>query len=285
MVSRRALLWAIAASGGAANATGASAQSPTRRIVSVGGDVTEILFALGLGPEIVGVDSTSLFPSDARTRPKVGYLRSLASEGIVSLRPTHLAANADAGPLATLDQLRAVGVKVFEAPVSRTPADVAAKIRFFADVFSVADGEIAATRFERNMARVQNEVAALRDRPKVVFLISINAGSPSAAGRDTAADAIIKLAGAINPITAYTGYRALSLESAVIAQPDVVLMMEHALTAAGGIDAVAQNPAIALTPAGQRRRIFGIDGNLMLGFGPRLPEGVSTLSRLVRSQA
>jgi iron complex transport system substrate-binding protein len=281
MIGRRALL---AASIGLAIAPVAYAQAPRRRIVSVGSDVTEILFALGLGGDVVAVDSTSQFPREATQLPQVGYLRSLAAEGILSLRPTHLVASGDVGPPTTISQLRGAGVSVLVQPTSRNAADVRARIVSIGEAFGaqVQASTLSAAVGDR-MAQAEREVAAMRGRPRALFLISMNAGSRNAAGRDTAADAIISLAGGINPVSAYEGFRALSLEAAAVAQPDVVLMMPHTLDAAGGVDGVARNPAIAVTPAGRARRIRTIDGAYTLGFGPRLPEAALDLARLIRA--
>ncbi|MFP3787446.1 ABC transporter substrate-binding protein, partial [Burkholderia sp. SIMBA_024] len=58
------------------------------RIVSIGGDVTEIAFALGAGDEIIARDSTSLQPEAVKPLPDVGYMRQLNAEGILALKPT-----------------------------------------------------------------------------------------------------------------------------------------------------------------------------------------------------
>src|SRR4029453_10639939 len=74
------------------------ADSP-HRIVSIGGAVTEILYRLGRQDEIVGVDSTSLFPEEAlKTKKYVGYVRQLGAEGVLSLNPTLVIASEGAGP-------------------------------------------------------------------------------------------------------------------------------------------------------------------------------------------
>jgi iron complex transport system substrate-binding protein len=281
MIGRRTFL---AAAAGIAMAPMARAQIQDRRIVSVGSDVTEILFALGLGEDVVAVDSTSQFPAQATQLPQVGYLRSLAAEGILSLRPTHLVASGDVGPAATVTQLRNAGVTVMVQPTSRTADDVQARIiALGAALGAQMPAQTLSAAVSARMAQVRQEIAAMPGRPRTLFLISINAGSPSAAGRDTAADAMIALAGGVNPVTGFEGFRALSLEVAAAAQPDVILMMAHTLSAAGGVEGVALNPAIALTPAGRARRIRTIDGAYTLGFGPRLPEAARDLARLIRA--
>ena len=98
------------------------AADPARRIVSVGGALTETLYALGAMADLVGVDTTSLYPEAARRLPSVGYARSLSAEGVLSLRPTLIVASEDAGPPAVLRQqvtskggTTEAALKVFEA--------------------------------------------------------------------------------------------------------------------------------------------------------------------------
>ena len=76
------------------------ARSQTPRIVSVGGAVTEIIYALGLSDRIVAVDSTSRFPSEAKEKPNVGYMRRLAPEPILALEPTPVAGRGGCGSAA-----------------------------------------------------------------------------------------------------------------------------------------------------------------------------------------
>ncbi|MCX8522141.1 MAG: ABC transporter substrate-binding protein, partial [Rhodoferax sp.] len=83
-----------------------------RRLVSVGGALTEIVFALQANASLVGVDSTSLYPASAQQLPSVGYARSLSAEGVLALAPTHVIATEDAGPAAVLQQLSAAGIAV-----------------------------------------------------------------------------------------------------------------------------------------------------------------------------
>ena len=112
-LSRRSLLVAggallcVRPAFGAAGAT---------RVVVLGGDLTEIAFALEAGGRLVAADDTSLWPPEAGVLPKVGYLRRLSAEGILSLAPDLVLASAEAGPPAVLDQLRSAGVVVAAGP-------------------------------------------------------------------------------------------------------------------------------------------------------------------------
>lgn len=265
--------------------TEASAE-PQRRVVSLGGAVTETLFALGAGSEVVAVDSTSRFPADVEDLPQVGYLRRLSAEGILSLAPDRVIASAEAGPPAVLAQLEDAGVPV--GVIAHTPS-VAGTLNIIHDTAAAvgreAEGEALADAFRREMAAVERWVAGFDTRPKVLFLLNARDGAPMAAGRATAADAIITLAGGENIFTGHDGYKPLAVEAAISAAPDMVLMMAHTLKALGGAEAVAEMPAIALTPAGRDGRIVAMDGTLLLGFGPRLPRAVRRLADALHGTA
>ena len=99
-----------------------------KRIVTLGGSVTEIAMALGAGDLLVARDSTSTYPSEITTLPDVGYIRGLSPEGVLSVAPDLILAEADAGPPAAVDVLTAAGVPFLRMPGDPTPAGVVAKI-------------------------------------------------------------------------------------------------------------------------------------------------------------
>ena len=94
----------------------ARAEQKTPRIVSVGSALTEIFYALGAENLLVGVDTTSLYPPQAKALPQVGYMRALSAEGVLSLKPSLIMATTGAGPASTLDQLKATGIEVVILP-------------------------------------------------------------------------------------------------------------------------------------------------------------------------
>jgi iron complex transport system substrate-binding protein len=93
------------------------------RIVTVGGDVTEIVYALGAGGEIVARDSTSLQPQAVQKLPDVGYMRMLNAEGILAMKPTMLLASELMQPSLVLKQVADSGVNVVTIPGQNTAAD------------------------------------------------------------------------------------------------------------------------------------------------------------------
>ena len=250
------------------------------RIVSLGGSVTEIVYALGAGDAVVGVDASSLYPEAARELPDVGYFRRVPAEGVLSLEPTVVLASAETGPPETLDQLRSAGVEVYVIPEESSVDGARQKIRSIA---SVLDRREAADRLIREMEEELEEARRLRsstDRePRVLFVYARGAGTMQVAGRGTSAEAMIELAGARNAITGFDGFKPMSAESVAAAEPDVILMLDRGLDSIGGIEGLLEEPGIALTPAGENRRIVAMDDLLMLSFGPRLGEAVKTLTR------
>jgi iron complex transport system substrate-binding protein len=98
-----------------------------------------------------------------------------------------------------------------------------------------------------------------------------------AAGVDTGAHAMIEYAGAINATPGFSGYKPLTPESLVAAQPDVVLLTDHGLQVVGDRSAISKLPGMSQTPAGRHQRFAVMDAGLLLGFGPRLPAAVNIL--------
>ena len=97
------------------------------------------------------------------------------------------------------------------------------------------------------------------------------------AGRATAADGIIKLAGAVNAVSEYEGYKPISDESIIAARPDAVLAMERP---SFRLDAqtIFEHPAFASTPAAAQRALVSMEGLYLLGFGPRAARAARDLA-------
>lgn len=255
-----------------------------RRIVCVGGAITETVYALDAQAELVGVDTTSIFPEAAKRLPSVGYARALSAEGVLSLSPTLVIATEDAGPPAVMRQLDAARVPVrvlaadhrFEGLLERT-AEVATLLG------RDAAGAALADRLRSEWAGARQRVATRRKTPppRVLFVLSHALGQVRVAGRDTAADALMAYAGATNVFAGpegFTGYKPLTPESVIAAAPEVILTTDQGLSAAGGVAGMLRLPGLAQTPAGSAQRVVSMDALWLLGFGPRLPQAVAALA-------
>ena len=248
-------------------------------VVSVGGAITEIVYALGAEDRVIAVDSTSRYPPQARDHPNVGYMRQLSAEAILALEPGLVLAEADAGPPAALDQLRAAGVPLVVVPDHPSTGGVLEKVTAVARALGLESrGNELSALLEQEFEELQDRLAPVDNRPSVLFLLSVGRGAPLAGGRGTSADGIIALAGGRNAVAALDGYKPLSPEAAAGAAPEVVLVTERTLRLLGGAAALLERPEIAVTPAGRSARLVVMDGLLLLGFGPRTPEAIRRLA-------
>ena len=241
------------------------------RVLSLGGDITETVYALDAQQTLVGVDSTSEFPAAARHLPNVGYVRQLAAEGILALHPDLVIATHDAGPPAVLEQLHSAGVRIERLSTSRTPQAVLDKIQRVGTLLDRSSAAKAlSNRLAHNYAALAQRVAAMPRHPRVAFLMATGTGSAMMAGRDTAASAAIALAGGISVGEGFHGYKPVSAEALAALAPDaIVVMSPRSQTDAGSIADALKIPGVAMTPAGRERRIRFVDGQALLGFGPR----------------
>lgn len=254
----------------------AAAEPP--RIVAVGGAVTEIVAALGGAPALVGVDLTSTYPPTLSDLPRVGYLRNLGAEGTLSLRPTMVIASTEAGPPASLDRLRDAGVAV-HALAEPLDGEMAAQriVEIAALLGRQSDGATLVGRLRADLTGLDRWRDSLGMRPRVVFLLSVGQGPMLAGGRNTPADAMIRLAGGVNAAAMLEGYKPVSAEAALAMAPAVVLTTERTVSLSGGREALLALPAIAATPAARDQRLIAMDGLYLLGFGPRLPDALKQL--------
>ncbi|MEC5212195.1 iron complex transport system substrate-binding protein [Polaromonas sp. CG_9.5] len=253
------------------------------RIVSVNGAMTEIAFALGAGPQLAGTDTTSLFPEAALRTPKVGYMRQLSAEGLLSLKPDTVIGTTEAGPGVVMDQLRSAGVNVALVEADHTWAEVQRKVAAVGQATARgAEARALQVRLDAEWAGAQATVARRVGRkPRAIFILS-HAATPQVAGRHTAADAMLNYAGFVNAFTEgqtspFSGYRPMTAEALASAAPEVIVTTTQGIEAAGGVDKFWSRPGLALTPAYRQRALVALDALYLIGFGPRLPQAVIAL--------
>lgn len=261
------------------------AEPEAPRLVSIGGPVTEIVYALGADKDLVGVDTSSIYPAAATKLPQVGYQRSLSAEGVLGLHPTLILASAEAGPPPVVDQLKQSGVPWVAIPAENSVADAQAKIETVAHALHhETEGKALTQHLQDEMAKAQRLLATEEAKPKVLFIYARGGGSVNVAGQGTAADAMIALAGGVNAVSGYTGYKPITAEAVVAAAPDIILIPSRGLESINGLDGLLSQPGLAGTPAGKFRQVVAMDDLLLLGFGPRLGEAVLQLTQLLHGQ-
>ena len=248
------------------------------RLISLGGGVTEILFAIEMGKYVVGVDASSSYPPKVKSLPQVAYHRRLSAEGIISLHPSMVIATTEAGPPEVLQQLRDADVELIILPHEPTIDSTLEKIKLIGQAVhaqSQATNLINKITLDIDSLLTHNIPDSLT--AKVLFLYARGQGNIMVAGTKTGANEIIKLAGAKNAISEFEGYKPLTSEAVISSAPDVILLMDSGLQSLGGTNALWELPGMALTPAKVKNRVLTMDGLLLLGFGPRIAEAAQSL--------
>ncbi|MEL7428551.1 MAG: ABC transporter substrate-binding protein [Pseudomonadota bacterium] len=259
-----------------------------KKVVAVGGSVTEIIYALGEEGRLIARDSTSLYPTEATKLPDVGYIRRLSPEGVLSVEPDLVLALEGSGPPEAVAALQAADVPVIMIPEGYSAEKIEEKIN--ATALALGVPEKASSLIEKIRSELQStsqSTMSVKDKRKVLFVLTLQGGKIMASGTATAADGIIRLAGAENAINGFEGYKPLSDESVITAAPDVILMMTGQRGHANSDAEILSHPAIATTPAGRNGNIIRMDGLLLLGFGPRTAQAIGELQselRLVETQ-
>ena len=268
-------------------ATRSVAQSRLPRLITAGGGITEIAYLLGAQDQLVGTDTTSLYPAAALKTAKVGYMRQLSAEGLLSLKPDAMIATTEAGPPVVIDQIRSAGVRVELIEADHAWAEVQRKIAAVARLGArEREGLNLRNRLDAEWADVLADVAKSSaknggKKPRVVFILA-NSQTPSVSGSGTGAHAMIQFCGATNALAdSYKGYRPMTAEAVAAAAPDIILTSTSAVEAQGGAEKFWNRPELALTPAYKRRALVHMESLKMLGFGPRLAEAVRELHQKV----
>lgn len=250
----------------------------TSRIVSVGGSLTEIVYALGAENMLAGRDQTSVYPEAVKKLADVGYMRQLAPEGVLSVNPTGILLLEGSGPQDTLDVLKKASVPMIVVPETFTGESVVRKIEIVGKALGLEDkARTLAAEISSDIETAEKAAAGHSPRKRVLFVLSAPGGRLMASGTGTAADGMIKLAGGENVVSEYHGYKQLTDEAVEKTAPDMILIMD---TGADGMtpESLMKNPVIAATPAGRNGNIVSMEASYLLGFGPRTGAAIRDLS-------
>ena len=255
---------------------------PAERVLALGGAVTEIVYALGQGDRLVARDTTSSFPPEASDLPDVGYVRALSAEGVLSVGPDLIIAIEGSGPPETMQVLQSANIEIVTVPEGYDAAAVLEKIRVVAEALDVP-GEGARLAAEVDVALgAAMAPHELDTAPRVLFILSLQGGRIMAAGADTAAEGIIGLSGGVNAMEGFDGYQQISDEAVLLADPDVILMMDRTGDHDADTSEIFAHPVLGRTSAAENGAIVRQPGLLLLGFGPRTPEAIEALSEAFR---
>ncbi|ABM44681.1 hypothetical protein H704_00419 [Bartonella bacilliformis Peru38] len=252
-------------------------------IISIGGALTETIYALGAQNQLIARDSTSTYPKEALTLPELGYMRALSPEGLLSLDPEGILLVEGSGPPSTIDILKKTSIPILIVPENFSRESIIEKIRLVGKALH-RETQAAALIEKINHKFMENDalLAKVTKPKRVLFIFSIQNGRAMVSGTHTAADAMIKLSGAINAVSDYRGYKLLNNEELLKSNPDFILLTNHTENLIK-IDKILSMPAIKATPAAQNHAIKQVDTMYFLGFGPRTADASKELIDMLYS--
>ena len=251
--------------------------SANQRIVIAGGSLTEIVFALGAGDEVVGVDKTSSYPEKVKQLPQIGYWKLLNIEGVLSLKPTLFITLNDVEPDNVIEKVSESKVDVLA--LQRVPGTIELLYENITKIASKLnkqkEGELLINRIKTNLADIQTKIATHPQKTKVLSLMSMG-GTNSVAGKNTTIDALIAIAGGEN-LAKHNSFKSYTAESIIAINPEVIILNKYSIDQLGGLDKIATIPGITETGAFKNNRITIIDDSYLFGIGPRVDEAAKLL--------
>ncbi len=244
--------------------------SEAPRIVVLGGSVAETVVGLGAADWIVARDDASVYPDTLLNWPSVGYFRMIGAEAVLSVEPTLILADPAAGPETALQQLESTGIRVVRLPGGNSPEEIESQVRAIADELGREErAEVLIDSMYADLDAASEVVSGSDRTPRVLLALGQDGGSLTFAGSGTNADEFMRLAGAENVFGEAEGYKPMSSEAIIEADPEVVILLGRTVQSFGGVENIASRPEMR-----------GIDAQFIvlpdeaLGFGPSLGEFV-----------
>jgi iron complex transport system substrate-binding protein len=261
-----------------------SLKGPAQHVVSLAPSNTEILFAIGAGPQTIGRDEFSDYPPEAKNLPSVGgSMGQYSTEAIVALKPDLVLA-AEINSPELVKQLEDLGLTVYYLKNPKTLEEMYTNL----EIVGQLTGKDAAPVVQGLKARVQavdEKVMPLSSRPSVFYEIdATDPAKPYTYGPGSFGDLLIARAGGYNIGHELSDpYPQMSLEQIVVANPSIILLGDSNWGTTA--DNVTSRPGWESVSAVQNKQIFPIDDNLISRPGPRLVDGLEQLAKLLHPGA
>ncbi len=257
-----------------------------KRIVSLSGSVTEIIYAVGSQKELIGVDVTSTYPAAAEKLTNLGHVRKLALESLLALNPTHVVMLEDEVSPDLKSKLQQAKIELVTFKHPNSVADAKSLVRDVAKWLGKADrmspkASAMAHASDAIVSKMDTDIkklAKLDKKPKVLFVYARGAGTLMVAGENTPLEKMIVLAGGENAGKGFTDFKPLTSESVIAANPDAILMFTSGAQSLGP-DGIFDVPGVSATNAGKNKTLIQMDGQLLSGFGPRVAEALTELNK------
>jgi iron complex transport system substrate-binding protein len=280
------LAWACTSGTGNSNADqNLETENRNPRLVTLGGTISEIVWALGRGESIVATDPTSTYPAELRNLPSVGYRQSIKAEGILSTGAERVLAEEDYLNPDLVTQLEHSGLAFHTVKNETSLQSTRRMISEIGDILGTqteARNLIAA--LDRDAQRLDSLRQHFTSKPKVMIVYARGQGALSVCGTESFAGSMVELAGGTFATPEISDYKPLTPEALVAANPDYIMFFESGLQSLGGVDGALTIPGITQTTAGKQRNIIAMDGLYLSGFGPRAAKAAYDLARMIHPE-
>jgi iron complex transport system substrate-binding protein len=254
------------------------------RIVSLVPSVTETTFALGGQDRLIGVSDFCDWPPAARAKPRVGGMINPSLEAIVALRPDLVVGTDEGNREETFLQLQRIGVPVYVVH-ARKVSEMYELIARVGELTARGDAVASLVADIRHRIDAVRAKVSGRPRPRVLYVVWPD--PLLVPGRDSHLTEMIELAGG-QSITAQepVSYVRFSVEAAVARAPEVIVLADHSSGAStAGRAAPEKWQALASVPAIRAGRLYSVDLSILHRYGPRVPDGLEILARLIHPEA
>jgi iron complex transport system substrate-binding protein len=255
---------------------------PPKRLIALAPNLTEILYALGLGDRVVGVTNHCNYPPEASLKPKVGSYIHLNAEQIISLSPDLVIGTMDGNERYVLDLLEQARLKVFFV----NPRDVRQTIETISTIGRVCGVQEEARRISDTLAlRVNRVIEATKDTKRPLVFLQINILPIMSVNRNTVHHDLLRLAGGDNmtadePVT----YPRISLEEVIRRKPEVILV--SSMEREGRFEKARQDWLHwASIPAVQQGRVHLVESDLIDRPSPRIVDGLEIMAKILHPEA
>lgn len=250
---------------------------PARRIISLAPHVTELIYAVGAGAQLVGADSASDFPAPAKTLPRIGDYSRVNFERVAGLKPDLVIGWRSGNRAADIDKLSQMGIPVLLTDAHRLN-DVARLLRLIGQVTAhPTTGEASARAFEAGLGKLRARYQSTSVRR--VFYQVWDKPLMTIGGHHWISDAITLCGGRNIFADLHAASPVVSLEAVVSRRPEMII---------GGSDAPDMRSMwrrFSRLPAVQRNAVFQIDADALHRPSPRLLDGVGALCERMNRRA
>ena len=285
---------ALMSAAGCARFDNPASGGKAERVVVISQTYNEIIWALGAQDKVVGVDFSSTYPPDVKKVQTVGYHRALSAEGILSLHPTAIIHDNNIGPPQVVEQLKGLNIpmKTFAAKNDSVEGTKSLIREMGAYFHKEARAEELCRTLDSQMAASLEAVRKYTDRPRVAVIhfgrasnVYLVVGKGGGSGDGSAAGRMIEWAGGEMAINSGRMQRMESPETVAQANPDVILVTDYGFDRAGGdLEQIKALPGVATSNAAKNNRIYRVEENQLMYFGPRSGENVEKVAAAIHQK-